>query len=134
MSATSSSAHRFFVNSKLRAFKAMCVDVSEEQAMRIMRQIGQYAKERAPRGETGDLQSSEREECDTKYGIVQARIIFGSKSGMKYVVVQHEHTDFKHPKGGEAKFLEKAVEHYTPRVAAWLADAYRRGVIGGGGG
>ncbi len=49
-----------------------------------------------------------------------------------YAVVQHEHTEYSHPEGGEAKFLEKPMnEHsgsFQRNVAYFAAQAFERGV------
>ncbi len=34
--------------------------------------------------------------------------------GTVYAVPQHENLSYHHPRGGEAKYLEKAVQHYSP--------------------
>ena len=34
--------------------------------------------------------------------------------GTVYAVPQHERTDYHHPKGGESKYLEKAINQYAP--------------------
>lgn len=45
---------------------------------------------------------------------------------MVYAAVQHENEDFNHPKGGEAKYLEKAAERAAPRIAKMI----ERGING----
>lgn len=127
-----SSMNRFLVNSKLRGFARLCGAASEEQVDMIVREIGKRSEARAPRGETGELKSSMKTETDTQDGNIQGRVVFGSRRGMEYVVVQHEHTDFKHPNGGEAKFLERTVIEMTPELQAELANALRDKVLGGG--
>lgn len=44
-----------------------------------------------------------------------ARITYGGPSA-PYALVQHERTDFNHPKGGQAKYLE---EPFLEEVNAW---------------
>lgn len=48
--------------------------------------------------------------------IIQARVVFP----MKYALVQHEHPEFAHPKGGQAYYLEagfqEAVREYAARL------------------
>lgn len=48
--------------------------------------------------------------------------------GAAYAAIQHEHTEFRHPNGGQAKFLQSIVEDpATTRMAEQtLADALRR--------
>lgn len=43
-----------------------------------------------------------------------------------YPIVQHERLDFRHPKGGQAKFLESAFAEHTERYLAHVADAVRK--------
>lgn len=127
-----SSMHRFLVNSSLRKFARLCGAASEGQVDTIVKEIGKRSAARAPKGETGNLKSSMKAETDTQDGNIQGRVVFGSKRGMEYVVVQHEHTDFKHPNGGEAKFLERTVIEMTPGLQAELAKSLRDSVLGGG--
>ena len=128
----SSSAHRFFVNAALRRFALLCSMASQEQLQEIGEAIEERAAERAPRGATGKLSSTHRTETANASGGAKTRIVFGTPAGMPYVVVQHEHTEFQHLNGGEAKFLEKAVNEYTPKVSAILAQGLKDEVLGGG--
>jgi hypothetical protein len=120
------------VNSTLRNFVKQCGEATEGELKEISDAIGEGAASRAPKGATGDLASSMHTEVDTLNGNTQARIIFGSKSGMEYVVVQHEHTDFQHPNGGEAKFLEKQINEDQNGIMVKLANRLRSSVNGGG--
>lgn len=128
---SNSSAHRFFVNAALRRFALLCSMASEEQLLEIGEAIEERAAERAPRGATGDLSSTHRTETTNASGGIKAKVVFGTPSGMPYVVVQHEHTEFQHPNGGEAKFLEKTVNEYTPKVSSMLAQALKEEVLWG---
>ena len=131
MSGSKSSMNGFLVNSSLRKFARLCGQASEEQVDAIVRRVGERSAARAPRGETGELKSSMKTETDTREGNIQGRVLFGSRQGMEYVVVQHEHTDFQHPSGGEAKFLERTVNEMTPELQAELAKALRDRTMGG---
>ena len=42
-----------------------------------------------------------------------------------YAIIQHEHTEFNHPKGGEAKFLETAIAEERPKWKKRIADEMR---------
>ena len=42
--------------------------------------------------------------------------------GTVYAVPQHERTDYKHPRGGEAKYLEKAVDQLAPNALQMLSQ------------
>lgn len=46
--------------------------------------------------------------------------------GTPYAAYIHEHLDFAHPNGGQAKFLESAINESRDTIAAKLADAGRR--------
>jgi hypothetical protein len=54
--------------------------------------------------------------------------------GTVYAVAQHENTHYRHPRGGEAKFLEHAVQSISPRalprLAQWTQDAVKSGGYG----
>lgn len=47
-----------------------------------------------------------------------------------YAARQHEELDWKHPKGGEAKYLQKAIQENAGRLGA-LIQAGQRAIIGG---
>lgn len=40
-----------------------------------------------------------------------------------YAVVQHEHTEYSHPRGGEAKYLEKPFRENINKYIKHIADA-----------
>lgn len=42
-----------------------------------------------------------------------------------YAVYQHEHTEFKHPKGGQAKYLEQPFRQNTPKYIDDIAEVNR---------
>lgn len=54
--------------------------------------------------------------------------------GTVYAVAQHENTHYKHPRGGEAKYLEHAVQAISPRalprLAQWTEEAVKKGGFG----
>ena len=45
-----------------------------------------------------------------------------------YAVAQHERTDYAHPKGGEAKYLERPLEQNRQQYERRIAAAAKRGV------
>jgi hypothetical protein len=55
--------------------------------------------------------------------------------GTVYAVEQHENLRYRHPRGGEAKYLEHAVQAISPRalplLAKWTEDAAKSGGFGG---
>lgn len=48
----------------------------------------------------------------------------------RYATVQHEHVEFNHPMGGQAKFLESVVVENGPKWGKHLASAARKGLRG----
>lgn len=52
--------------------------------------------------------------------------------GTVYAVAQHENRSFRHPRGGEAKYLEKAVRSVSPRALKLLAQWTEEAARGGG--
>ena len=55
---------------------------------------------------------------------VAARVFTGNESS-DYAIKQHEHTEFKHPQGGKAKYLEDAVKAHGPRHIEIAAEALK---------
>jgi hypothetical protein len=51
--------------------------------------------------------------------------------GTVYAVAQHERMDYRHPRGGGPKYLERAAQSLAPRaldlLAKWASDARFRG-------
>lgn len=104
------------------------------------------AVERAP-VETGDLRGSGFAEVN------QSTIAMGNQNGdidmlgapgeasgdeieagigftAPYAFVQHEHTEFNHPLGGQAKYLESVVAENVPKWTKHLQDAGVKGLRG----
>lgn len=52
-------------------------------------------------------------------------------AGIVYAARQHEELGWNHPKGGEAKFLENALNELVPMLFKRIADAARKGARGG---
>lgn len=48
------------------------------------------------------------------------RVAGGISFPLVYAGVQHENESFNHPRGGEAKYLQKAADAHKPRLAAYL--------------
>lgn len=51
----------------------------------------------------------------------------------EYAVVQHEHIEYRHPEGGEAKFLEKPFYQRAPSIPSNIARLARRAIERGQG-
>lgn len=45
-----------------------------------------------------------------------------------YALVQHERLDFNHPKGGEAKYLEKTLAENTEKYVKHLTDGIKKAI------
>jgi len=54
------------------------------------------------------------------------RVVFNTV----YAAEQHERTDYAHPKGGEAKYLERPASENRERYRRRIAEAAKRGVEG----
>lgn len=88
--------------------------------------IGARAAERAP-VETGALRGSMENSVEVKDGEIIGEIRFTEK----YAAAQHEHVEFKHPQGGEAKYLERAAMEKADEVRAKMAEQLSQ-LFGGG--
>ncbi len=58
--------------------------------------------------------------------VIKAEIGFTEK----YAFVQHEHVEFKHPMGGQAKYLESVVVENEQRYLNHLAESAKKGLRG----
>ena len=65
----------------------------------------------------GDLRTSATITVPTVKG---NRVGGGISFPLVYAGVQHENESFNHPRGGEAKYLQKAADAHKPRLAAYL--------------
>lgn len=59
---------------------------------------------------------------------VRAEISFNTV----YAAYQHERTDLRHPRGGNAKYLEGPVKQYAPELAPFVAARIRAAMKGTG--
>ena len=48
----------------------------------------------------------------------------------KHAIFQHENAGYEHPNGGQAKFLEAAVDQMTPQIEAKMAARVRQALGG----
>ena len=53
------------------------------------------------------------------------RIVATVSFNTVYAAVQHEGTNFRHPRGGKAKYLEDPLKQYAPEMRRRLNRAYR---------
>ena len=88
--------------------------------------IGARAADRAP-VESGALRGSMENSVEVKDGEVIGEIHFTEK----YAARQHEHLEYKHPQGGEAKYLERAALEKAEEVREKMAAQLSR-LFGGG--
>ena len=104
-------------NKKLSEIK----DASKDSIRDVALDLISKAKERAPL-DTGDLRGSgftEFKESSTEY---VARVGFTEP----YALVQHEDLTFKHPQGGEAKYLENPLKENTGKYIAHIQNKARK--------
>jgi hypothetical protein len=80
--------------------------------------IGTRAADKAPVRD-GYLRGS----MTTDVIIYDGELIGEVRFNEKYAAVQHERTEFKHPKGGEAKYLERAAIEKREQVREKVGEA-----------
>ena len=111
------------VMQKLGSALSSAGDLTKAGMQEVVSDIWQRAADRAP-VKSGDLRGSGNlwveEEGDTIIGEV--------RFNAKYAARQHEHVEYAHPQGGEAKYLEKAAlekaEQVREQIAASLSDLF----------
>lgn len=72
--------------------------------------------------DTADLRGSGKVELETNGDKITATVSFNTP----YAVRQHEDLTYNHPRGGEAKYLEKPFVANTPRYIQHIRDSVRR--------
>lgn len=58
-------------------------------------------------------------------------VVYIGTSGIPYAARQHEELSYRHPKGGQAKYLESALNELLPMLRQRLQDAAREGAQNG---
>ena len=101
-------------------------DFSAEGMNEVVIDIGSRAAERAP-VDTGALRGSMMNSVEVKEGEIIGEIRFTEK----YAAAQHEHVEYRHPQGGEAKYLERAALEKADEVRAVMAEQLSK-LFGGG--
>ena len=91
-------------------------DLTKEGMIEIVNDIWARAADKAP-VDTGTLRGSGSLWVEEKDGVIIGEIRFNEK----YAARQHEHVEYVHPKGGEAKYLEKAGIEKAEQVRATMA-------------
>jgi Bacteriophage HK97-gp10, putative tail-component len=86
--------------------------------------ILQVAKERCP-VDTGALRDSGKLEDTVKSGHeIAVPITFGDPEPY-YAIYVHEDLEAKHPNGGQAKFLESAINDYAPGMSVRVGESIK---------
>ena len=100
---------------------------SLEDAIRIAAEdlLGRAVRD-APVDE-GTLRASGAATVETHGSDVEGRVTFGTP----YARAQHEGTNFVHPKGGQAKYLEANLTAMAPRYKAALQKAAQKALSRG---
>lgn len=89
--------------------------------------IADEADRRIPR-DSGELAQSRKVDVDA--GRLVVDITYGGRGGLPqaYAIRQHEDLDLQHPRGGQAKYLEQALEEHKDDVFQMIADDIRRAI------
>lgn len=111
------------VMAKLGAALSSTGDMTKSGMADVLNDIWQRAADKAP-VDTGDLRGSGSMWIEDEGDAVEGEVRFNAK----YAARQHEHLEYVHPKGGEAKYLEKAMieklDQVRDRIAASFADLF----------
>lgn len=92
----------------------------------VVLDIGARAADKAP-VDTGALRDSMTTAIEVNGDDITGEIRFTEK----YAAAQHEHVEYAHPQGGEAKYLEKAAIEKYDQIAKKVADSFSA-LFGGG--
>lgn len=109
---------------------ALLVHAAAEHAVDAMGQHLLQAAQALVPVESGALQASGRVSPD---GDLQVAVSFGQDDGAgvdgqdtaAYAIVQHEHLEFHHPNGGQAKYLETPLHSEADALMATVATTLR---------
>lgn len=75
--------------------------------------------------DTGKLRKSVDPDVKIRGHKITASVTFSAKNpetGYDYALIQHEDLTFKHPKGGQAKYLEQPLKENQERYKKYVAD------------
>lgn len=114
------------VTTQIGQLMAKQQDLTEEGMREVVTDIRQRAADRAPK-DTGTLRGTAYETVAGLFDEVVGSVHFPEK----YAAMQHEHVEFEHPKGGEAKYLEKAMLEKADQIRDQLAAELAK-LFGGG--
>ncbi len=59
----------------------------------------------------------------------QALLKGSVEAAVSYALVQHEHDEFIHPRGGEDHYLTRPLAEKTPEYRSHLAESIKRGML-----
>ena len=99
---------------------------TKKGVIEVINDIGARAAERAP-VDTGNLRGSMGLALEQNGDEIIGEIGFHEK----YAAAQHEHVEYKHPQGGEAKYLERAALEKADEVRNKMAEQLSQ-LFGGG--
>lgn len=106
------------VMKNLTAVLEQVPELTAEGLNEAVMDIGARAAEKAP-VDTSALRGS----MTTDTVVYEDEAISEVRFNEKYAAVQHERVDFKHPKGGEAKYLEKAALEKREQVREKVGES-----------
>lgn len=101
-------------------------DTGAEGMNDVVLDIGSRAADRAP-VETGALRGSMEHSVTVEGDEIVGEIRFTEK----YAAAQHEHLEYNHPLGGEAKYLERSAIEKADEVRKKMGEQYEQ-LFGGG--
>ena len=112
--------------SQIASILSRTPDTGAEGMNDVVLDIGSRAADRAP-VETGALRDSMEHSVTVEGDEIVGEIRFTEK----YAAAQHEHLEYNHPLGGEAKYLERSAIEKADEVRGKMGEQYER-MFGGG--
>ena len=110
------------LNAKLEQLKQISEDTMQDELADIALDLGSKCANAAP-VESGDLRGDLANPQRNKDG---GNIGWDIGSSLPYTRRQHEHTEYNHPKGGGAKFLEKPFNANSKKYINEIGNAIKR--------
>ena len=112
--------------SQIASILSRTPDTGAEGMNDVVLDIGSRAADRAP-VETGALRDSMEHSVTVEGDEIVGEIRFTEK----YAAAQHEHLEYNHPLGGEAKYLERSAIEKADEVRKKMGEQYEQ-LFGGG--
>ena len=112
--------------SQIASILSRIPDTGAEGMNDVVLDIGSRAADRAP-VETGALRGSMEHSVTVEGDEIVGEIRFTEK----YAAAQHEHLEYNHPLGGEAKYLERSAIEKADEVRKKMGEQYEQ-LFGGG--